>query len=230
VKTNDCATVTHARIATNRVHVTYEFAPWGPSTLSIDGNSDSRLLRRSSRFWGVALAGTPRSLPPRTRSRCAPAGREISPASISSNAEAWHQRCCDDQRREHRIAVQGQSDRADLDGRGSRDIDVIISRDGDATAVFVDLEKCTWSYRAKIGEIRSSTFFHLPADAGDSIDATQSWNTTPREPRSLPDFQRRSTSQRKRVMSSRLRVRNPRISSRTSNGEDAQFVGTLSLS
>ncbi|MGZ8809632.1 MAG: hypothetical protein ACXW29_00715 [Thermoanaerobaculia bacterium] len=68
-----------------------------------------------------------------------------------------------------RVAVEGQSYRADLDGRGSRDIDVVISRDGDQTAVYVDLRRCSWSYRNRIGPIRSSGFFHLPSDEGDAV-------------------------------------------------------------
>lgn len=68
-----------------------------------------------------------------------------------------------------RIAVEGQSYRADFDGRGSRDIDVVISRDGDRTAVYVDLKRCSWSYRNRIGPIRSSGFFHLPTDEGDAV-------------------------------------------------------------
>ena len=68
-----------------------------------------------------------------------------------------------------RVAVEGQSYRADFDGRGSRDIDVVISRDGDQTAVYVDLRRCNWSYRNRVGPIRSSRFFHLPSDEGDAV-------------------------------------------------------------
>jgi hypothetical protein len=66
-------------------------------------------------------------------------------------------------RQSGRISAQGQSYRADLSGRGGRDIDVVISRDGDQNAIFIDLAKCSWSYRSRIGPIRSSTLFHLPA-------------------------------------------------------------------
>ena len=73
-------------------------------------------------------------------------------------------------RQSGRVVVQGQSYRADLDRRGMRDIDVVISRDGDETAVFIDLEKCSWSYRNRLGQTRSSAYFHLPSDIGDSVD------------------------------------------------------------
>lgn len=68
-----------------------------------------------------------------------------------------------------RIFVEGQNYRADLNGRGGRDIDVVISRDGDQTAIFIDLQKCSWSYRARIGPTRSSSYFHLPADTGNAV-------------------------------------------------------------
>jgi hypothetical protein len=68
-----------------------------------------------------------------------------------------------------RIAVEGRSYRADFDGRGSRDIDMVISRDGDQTAVYVDLRRCSWWYRNRIGPIRSSRFFHLPTDGADAV-------------------------------------------------------------
>ena len=68
-----------------------------------------------------------------------------------------------------RIFIDGQSYRADLNGRGGRDIDVVISRDGDQTAIFVDLQKCFWSYRTRIGPTRSSSYFHLPTDTANVI-------------------------------------------------------------
>jgi hypothetical protein len=65
-------------------------------------------------------------------------------------------------RQSGRIAAQGESYRADLDGRGGRDIDVVISRDGDQNAIFIDLAKCSWSYRSRIGPTRSSTLSIFP--------------------------------------------------------------------
>jgi hypothetical protein len=67
------------------------------------------------------------------------------------------------------MSVEGQNYRADFSGRGGRDIDVVISHDGDETAIFVDLHKCSWSYRNRLGPARSSGFFHLPADGGDAV-------------------------------------------------------------
>lgn len=67
------------------------------------------------------------------------------------------------------MSVEGQNYRADFTGRGARDIDVVISHDGDQTAIFVDLQKCSWSYRYRLGPTRSSAFFHLPADGGDAV-------------------------------------------------------------
>ena len=67
------------------------------------------------------------------------------------------------------MSVEGQNYRADFTGRGGRDIDVVISNDGDETAIFVDLRKCSWSYRHRLGPTRSSGFFHLPADGGDAV-------------------------------------------------------------
>jgi hypothetical protein len=68
-----------------------------------------------------------------------------------------------------RVAVDGQSYRADFNGRGQRDIDVVISRDSDQTAIYVNLKQCSWSYRARMGQTRSSGFFHLPSDEPDAV-------------------------------------------------------------
>jgi hypothetical protein len=46
---------------------------------------------------------------------------------------------------------------------------VVISRDGDQTAVYVDLRRCNWLYRNRMGPVRSSRFFHLPADERDAV-------------------------------------------------------------
>jgi hypothetical protein len=68
-----------------------------------------------------------------------------------------------------RMWFEGQRYRAEFARAGGREIDVVISRDGDATAMYIDLQKCTWSYRNRIGPVRSSGLFHLPTDSGDTI-------------------------------------------------------------
>ncbi len=67
------------------------------------------------------------------------------------------------------ISVEGQMYRAQFAGPALRGINLVISRDGDATAMFVNLSDCSWSYRARMGPIRSSAYFHLPADGGDVV-------------------------------------------------------------
>lgn len=57
------------------------------------------------------------------------------------------------------MEVEGTSYRADLDGGNG--VDVVISHDGDATAMYIDLANCRWWYRARFAETRSSMYFHL---------------------------------------------------------------------
>jgi hypothetical protein len=59
-----------------------------------------------------------------------------------------------------RVYVDGQRYRAEL-MRGGRQ-HVVISDDGDASATFLDLEKRTWSNRARVGEMRTSSLFLWP--------------------------------------------------------------------
>ena len=69
------------------------------------------------------------------------------------------------------MTADGERYRADFDRRGGADVDVVISRDGDATAMYVDLAKCEWWYRVRMVERRSSMYFHL-AGGGDTVSGT----------------------------------------------------------
>jgi hypothetical protein len=74
-------------------------------------------------------------------------------------------------RHSRRISSEGQSYRADFKRNGGS-IDSVISKDGDQTAIYLDLDKCRWTYRTRVGPLRSSGYFHLPNDGSDDLIGT----------------------------------------------------------
>ena len=65
------------------------------------------------------------------------------------------------------MTVAGEKYRAEVGTPGKRT--VVISRDGDRTAIVFDPAKNTWQYRTRIGDVRSSLLFHLIAGAKSSV-------------------------------------------------------------
>lgn len=66
-----------------------------------------------------------------------------------------------------RVWIDGNSFRAELAPNPSRDIDVVISNDGDRTAVYLDVDKQTWVDRVRVNDdVRSSSMFLWPLPGG----------------------------------------------------------------
>lgn len=80
-----------------------------------------------------------------------------------------------------RVWIDGERYRADVvraDGKRHS----VISRDGDRTAFFLDLQKQTWSNRVRVGEVRSGSLFLWPvagAKVRGRVDVTYKRATEP---------------------------------------------------
>jgi hypothetical protein len=62
-----------------------------------------------------------------------------------------------------RVWIDGRSYRAELAPDPTRTIDVVISTDADRTAMFIDVDKRTWSERVRVNtDVRSSSLFRWP--------------------------------------------------------------------